>query len=113
MNRCGYGKFHDCVDIIKGNKNWSSAQLLVFDTYSTSDPFESRYHLLQTISNNKSIKVIEQIKCENKEHLQQFAASVSKRNGEGVMLRSPSSVDVLDLYQFKVLTRLQLNAKSN
>ena len=37
-------------------------------------------------------KVVEFVKCENKEHLKQFNESVIAKGGEGVMLREPGSM---------------------
>ena len=37
-------------------------------------------------------KVVEYIKCENKEHLKQFNESIIAKAGEGVVLREPGSL---------------------
>ncbi len=37
-------------------------------------------------------KVVEFVKCEGKEHLQQFNDSIIAKGGEGVMLREPRSM---------------------
>ena len=37
-------------------------------------------------------KVVEFVKCEGKEHLQQFNKSIIEKGGEGVILREPGSL---------------------
>ena len=73
---------------------WKNASFCVFDVPEVKKPFEERLEVLKNLTSNNFVKVIEFVKCSNKEHLQQFFKSVIEKGGEGVMLREPESMYV-------------------
>ena len=54
--------------------------------------FKERIKVLQNLELPSFVKVVEFVKCEGKEHLDQFMNEIIAKGGEGVMLREPGSI---------------------
>jgi DNA ligase-1 len=78
----------------KNEKFWKNSSFFVFDVPNEKTPFEERIKVLKSLPKNDFLKAVEFVKCENKEHLQQFFKSVMEKGGEGIMLREPGSLYV-------------------
>jgi DNA ligase-1 len=75
------------------SNGWSRFKYLVFDAPHLTSGFEDRYAYLKSSipSGHPFVKVVEMIKCKDKNHLDEFLNEVTSHQGEGVMLRQPES----------------------
>lgn len=93
----GRGKFQTTVSIVKRQQpddRWERVLYLVFDAPALDGNFAARYKSLvkwNSLTNAPTARVLEQIPCKSRAHLDQFHASICQIGGEGVMLRDPDS----------------------
>lgn len=96
----GRGKFPETVSIVKttNSSKWNSITLQLFDIPSEGDsPFEDRIEKLNELFGPSGshacseVKVLEQIKAKDKDHVLSFLKDIESQGGEGVMLREPGS----------------------
>ncbi len=89
--------FQRTVSIVRRqdkSDHWREISYLVFDAPSLTTPFEERQQAIQEIIAStaaKNLKVLEQIRCRDTEHLRTELARVEQLGGEGLMLREPGS----------------------
>lgn len=86
----GRGKFQDTVGKVKTG-NWEGLQVVVFDII-THGNFLERMELFKSLTLPEECKILEQIKCEGREHLEQYKKSIIDLGGEGAMIRNPFSL---------------------
>jgi DNA ligase-1 len=76
------------------DSEWKQISFVLFDIPSIKDVFEERMKGLKTIVNkigSKNIKMLNQIRVRNTNHLEQIQQLILSKGGEGVMLRRPGS----------------------
>ena len=74
------------------SKFWENISYNIFEVPNQVGNFYSRLKILEDFlknNPNKFIKIIPQIKIQNKEHINKFLDEVLKNEGEGVILRNP------------------------
>jgi len=76
----------------KDLSSWKDIIYWVFDVPSHTGAFEERLKFLQDLTKPDCLKVIPVTQCTGKEHLKEFFDSVTGRDGEGIMLRKPTSL---------------------
>lgn len=103
------GKFQETVSVVKkfvpNDEEWKKIKFMVFDGgwFPGENPevkggtFEDRYNWLDYEINHhggpfEHIKCVEQVKCRDKAHFEQFLAEENAKGGEGIMLRKPGSL---------------------
>lgn len=97
----GRKMFQECVSIARSTDNgkndmdrWHRMKYMLFDVPSLDLPFEDRigflYCLVKSIG-NPYLKVVEQIRCENLQHMYSELERIENMGGEGIMLRKPGS----------------------
>lgn len=87
--------------------DWQLLTYNVFEVPSAKGDFKSRLAKAQPYY-DKYLKVIKQIKCEDKEHLQTFLKEIDVKGGEGVIIKNPTldyftgrSAQILKVKSFK------------
>ncbi|KAH8806962.1 hypothetical protein DL96DRAFT_1473623, partial [Flagelloscypha sp. PMI_526] len=97
----GRGKFAETISIVKtvNSPNWSDITFQIFDIPSCGSlPFEKRLLKLESLFGEKGthkdsqIKVVQNEKVKNKDHVLERLKEVETLGGEGLMLRKPKSV---------------------
>ena len=68
--------------------NWDRMRFMVFDAPLFSGSFEQRYDALKKLRFPTHIVLVEQVKCEGKQHLQRFWEEVETMKGEGIVLKN-------------------------
>jgi len=88
----GRGLFQQTVGKVRTQyePDWSGIKFVVFDVVN-ADTFEKRLQLLQTLDLPNHVKIVEQIQCKNREHLEHYKTTIIDSGGEGVMLRAAGS----------------------
>ncbi|XP_006820400.1 uncharacterized protein LOC100366927 isoform X2 [Saccoglossus kowalevskii] len=93
----GRGMFQATVSIVKSSdtdERWKKVVFHVFDAPNVKDTFEKRMEALEdyfSANTVTTVKVVDQTKCKNKEHLQEELKRINGAGGEGVMIRQPKS----------------------
>ena len=105
----GYKRFQDLVSAVrKGTpdaKAWAGVLYMVFDAPDCAvgspgamgfEPFETRLVRAKQLAEKAGahVRVLDQIKCESREHLADALATVLSAGGEGIMLRKAGSLYV-------------------
>ncbi len=110
----GRGRFQKTAGIVRSKRgDWSEIKFMVFDLID-HQPFEARQDSLNTLLNPQNdhltdkCQLVEQIRCESQQHLDEFEQNILAAGGEGVMLRRPGSLyehkrsgDLLKLKRFQ------------
>lgn len=84
----GHGRFEETASIVLSqtpDDRWRKVRYLVFDAPLIEGGFEKRLAAVPAPLR------IEQVRCENPDHLAAFLKTVEEAGGEGVMLRAPDS----------------------
>jgi len=68
--------------------NWDLIKFMVFDAPTFIGGFEERYEAMKMLKFPVHIVLVEQIKCEGKQHLQHCWDKVVKMKGEGLVLKN-------------------------
>ncbi|KNC98217.1 uncharacterized protein SPPG_06617 [Spizellomyces punctatus DAOM BR117] len=98
---CGRGQFTQTISVVKtiNSKQWSRVLFHVFDTPSLHQkPFEERIDAIKTYVNSKHnalekiVRIVEQVKCDNRAHLMDMLKKVEAQGGEGLMMRKAGSL---------------------
>ena len=81
----------------KNKKIWEKCTFCIFDIPDQNTKvYEKRVEFLKDFSNKNNwpsfLHVIDVVKCNGKEHLNNFLAEIVEKKGEGVMLREPGSL---------------------
>ncbi len=77
---------------VKPSEDWRKITYNIFEVPNTERDFNGR---LQKASEwfathpNRYVRIIPQIRCKNKEHLQQFFKEIESKGGEGVIVKDP------------------------
>ncbi len=86
---------------------WKLLTYNVFEVPNAEGNFQSRLAKVQPYQ-DKYLKVIKQIKCKDKEHLQTFLKEIEAKGGEGVIIKNPRldyftgrSAQILKVKSFK------------
>lgn len=92
----GRGQFQRTAGIVRSKDHrsaWMDILFMTFDAPSVHGSFESRQDVLRTIIANSGprIRLVPQIRCTGRDHLQSVMAEITHGAGEGVMLRRPGS----------------------
>lgn len=77
----------------KPSKQWNQITYNIFEVPKEKGSFLKRLKKIkewQEINNNKYIKIIEQIRCKNKYHLEEYLEKKVYLKAEGVMIKNPS-----------------------
>lgn len=77
----------------KPSEDWRKITYNIFEVPNAEGDFYARLQKAKewfSTHPNKSVRIIPQIKCENKEHLQQFLKMIESKGGEGVIVKDPS-----------------------
>ncbi len=105
----GYARFQDLVSAVrKGTpdaKAWAGVLYMVFDSPDVesfehratgTQPFEARLVRARLVAKRAGahVRVLDQIPCEGRAHLDAVLGIVLKAGGEGIMLRKPGSLYV-------------------
>ncbi len=80
------------LDEIPSNK-WKQITYNIFEVPNTKGDFPSRLEKAKKWFEkhpNKNVKIIKQIKCKNKDHLNSFLDEITILKGEGVIIKDPS-----------------------
>lgn len=75
------------------SKDWKNITYNIFEVPNTKGDFKSRLKkakLWFKKHQNNHVKIIKQIRIENKEHLNKFLNSVISKKGEGVIIKNPN-----------------------
>ncbi len=75
------------------SKHWNKITYNIFEVPEEKGIFLKRLEKIenwQKLYNNKYIKIIEQIKCKDNNHLEKYLKKVINLKAEGVMLKNPS-----------------------
>ena len=89
------GQFEESMRLSKTTKpsSWQRAKYCVFDTPElTYKTYEERLEALKKLTLPPHVIIIDAIRCESKEHLEQYFKQVTQNGGEGIMLRKPGSL---------------------
>lgn len=76
----------------KPSKAWEKITYNIFEVPNTKGDFDTRLKRLEDwlkINPNNFIKIIPQIVCKDKEHLDKFLNQMLKKQAEGVMIKNP------------------------
>lgn len=93
----GRGQFSRTVSVVRSKQpdaGWEAIRYMVFDVPAFAGPFEKRMQVIRDwLEKHPSgwVRAVEQIRCRDSAHLQEFLRSVESRGGEGVMLRAAGS----------------------
>ncbi len=93
----GRGRFSETSATVRDGvpgEGWHNIHYLIFDAPGTPGPFEKRLERVdQWLSKHPApqIRLIEQHRCRDAAHLQQFLDEVEAKGGEGVILRAAGS----------------------
>lgn len=96
----GRGEFQQCMSIAKQSSpnvnDWKLLTLVVFDAPLVRGDFETRLQaardaLLRAQVDTSIAKVLPHVKCRGKSHVLEELNRITSLNGEGVMLRNPTS----------------------
>lgn len=101
----GRGKFQQTVSVVRklvpDDKEWTDVTYVMYDAPNVKGKFEDRIKYLEKIfppyASYRSagfghVAVLEQVRCENLEHLKKYLTTIESFGGEGVMLRKPDSL---------------------
>jgi len=92
----GRKRFQRTVSIVRrqdGGREWNEIQFVVFDAPGLEKPFEERQnHLVCLGQSLERIRVLQQQRCGDLEHLRSELSRVESEGGEGLMLRQPGSL---------------------
>ena len=72
--------------------NWSEITYNIFEVPNTKGNFTNRLKKIknwQEKNSNKYIKIIKQIKCKDKEHLNTYLNKLINKKAEGIMIKNP------------------------
>ncbi len=76
----------------KPSADWRSITYNLFEVPNAPGDFLTRLKKAEDWFHkhpNKHVKIIRQITCSNKDHLQQFLAEIESKGGEGVIIKNP------------------------
>ena len=97
----GYGGYQTVTstvfDNVPDDAQWRQISYLVFDLPNSSAVFEERQQLLNAAFAGRprqNVKLVEHVKLDNLDAIENSLASVMKKGGEGLMLRVPGSLYV-------------------
>jgi DNA ligase-1 len=88
------GDFSNISSIVNRKKPHEAWENLTYNIFEVPDASGGLLERLGSVKVSKYIKIIPQIKVQNKQHLDEFLKSVEKKGGEGVVVRDGS----LDYY---------------
>ena len=74
------------------SESWEKITFNIFEVPNTKGNFESRLEKAQqwfNKNNNEHVKIIPQIVCTGKKHLEEFLALIESKGGEGVIIKNP------------------------
>lgn len=77
----------------KPSKHWEKITYNIFEVPEEKGDFLKRLEKInnwQKTNNNKYIKIIEQIKCKNDKHLEEYLEKIINLKAEGLMIKNPS-----------------------
>lgn len=90
----GRAKFEETQSIVMKkvpiDEEWKRITFMCFDIVNDK-VFEERYKLYSKLKTNRHFKVVEQEKVTSQKQFEGKFASITKKKGEGVMLRDPKS----------------------
>ncbi len=90
------GDFENIQSIVldkNPSKHWKNITYNIFELPGEKGDFFKRLEKInswQKLNNNKYIKIIEQIECKNKKHLDKYLGKMITLNAEGVMIKNPN-----------------------
>ena len=95
----GRGRFQDCVSAVRtlvpDEAEWRQVTFVVFDAPKAAGGFEARIARAREARASYPAsypwKVLPQVRCQSREHLDLYLADVQANGGEGVMLREHGS----------------------
>ncbi len=91
------GKFSETLNVVRQNEpheGWREVKYMVFDAPKTMGGFEDRFDFAGNWFKNhhsKFARLIDQEICRDEEHLLQRLDEIDAINGEGIILREPTS----------------------
>ena len=89
MGRCSFDATSGTVRTTTSpSANWNHMKFMVFDAPAFSGGFEERYNAMKMLKFPAHVVLVEQIKCEGKEHLQCCWEDVERKKGEGLILKN-------------------------
>jgi len=107
-------KFEEIQSIVMDkspNKEWGKISYNIFEAPNSDGNFTNRLQKARSWfaeHPNANVKIIEQIPCKNKKHLENFLEEIIKKGGEGVVIKNPiapyhagRSSEVLKVKKFK------------
>lgn len=74
-------------------KDWSQVTYNIFEVPNQKGDFFQRMQVLKNWLNNNTnsnIRIIKQIKCKNKKHLNLYLESLIKKKAEGIIIKNPN-----------------------
>lgn len=94
---CGKNNFEACGLFRRKHiteSDWKNVEYLVFDIVLLDVPFERRMQVLKDLQSTNLYKfsVVEHIKVETMEQVDEYLKQVLSQNGEGLMFREPNSL---------------------
>lgn len=87
----GRGLFSKTVGKVRARQgDWSTIRFMIFDTPADGE-FTERYNNISALGLPYHCGIVEHTECKSEAHLNEFLNSILEKNGEGVMLRAPTS----------------------
>lgn len=81
------GDFENIVSIVNQKKPHDGWSKLTYNIFEVPNAKGNLVQRLETVSKNKYLKIIEQIRVKDKEHLNSFLKTVERHGGEGIVVR--------------------------
>ena len=108
--RSDFENIQNIVSDIKPSEKWKEITYNIFEVPNAKGNFQERLKIIRNwlIKNpNRHIKIIPQIECKNKEHLDLYLKELINKKAEGIMLKNPNkdyfsgrSSDILKVKKF-------------
>jgi DNA ligase-1 len=87
------GMFQQTVGKVRSKQgDWSNITFQLFDALYMRQEFEARQYRLGLLELPTHCKIVEQTRCESRQHLTAYEKNILSLGGEGVMLREPRSL---------------------
>ena len=90
----GRARFEETQSIVMKkipiDEEWKQIKFMCFDVVN-DEPFSKRYKEYSSLPTNRYFKTVSQEKVKSQKHFEETFESITKKKGEGVMLRDPES----------------------
>lgn len=90
----GRARFEETQSIVMKkhpvDEEWKKIKFMCFDIIN-DEPFSKRYQIYSKLKENTYFKIVKQEKVKTQKQFEDYFQSITKKKGEGVMLREPES----------------------